>query len=474
MPARAFLYWAMQVLARHQLRERLIKFAIEKGIKCIYFPCYLIKNLRISLKKGIENFLQSLVPEEDPHYILDYMKNTNLIILDGCNEAATFGEQLGSDIKDLAKGRLKGATVNLREKKDRISIPSDLTNNMELESYQKKYSKVCPNGPLRYFDFSRLKLSNPSIRRDIDKFESEYEKVNCPLIITTRDDAPLSLPMGFYRMSLNPFTEEQLNEFITKWFKKSKTSIIGLIEFLESNPHVKEICRRPLIATMVVTMHEKGFDLPHSKSEVYAQRFQLLLRDWDYSKGVPHRNIINSNDKMMLLTRLAYMLHSKKKRQFSKMDIEEIWLSGFKHLYSEVTVDYLLWELRVCNGIIELQEEGTYSLGHLSFQEFLAARGVLLFGGERALMERFYDPWWREVFIFFAGLSGDISKMLETFMSRFGLDENNGMLREMTAEARFTSPVILDFVRNALEDGVIQRSSKDVLEEEDYLNIENE
>jgi predicted NACHT family NTPase len=222
--------------------------------------------------------------------------------------------------------------------------------------------------------------------------------------------------------------------------------------FLKHHNHIREVCRRPLVASLIAAMYQNGYDLPHSKTEIYSQRFDLLLQDWDRVKDTLRRNLVRKNDKMELLTRLAFLLHSQHRREFTREDLDLIWCDAIRSLYPNVSVEDLITELLVTNGVIEKFGLSSYTLGHLSYQEFLTARAVLQLQRERDLLSHYHQKWWREVFIFYAGLRGDISDLLKRMQLLFGLDRNAGLLKDMISEGRFTSPVVVDFVKHVIRE----------------------
>jgi hypothetical protein len=285
------------------------------------------------------------------------------------------------------------------------------------------------------------------------------EELPKQIIVTTRESGPLKLDGNFIEISLEPFTDEQLEKFVVRWFRGGDRDPGELLDFLAGNPSVRDICRRPLVATLVAAQYESGYGLAHSKSEVYSKRFELLLEKWDASRHIRPRTRVRPNDKLTFLTRLAFELHRAGRRSSAKQDIEDLWREGFADLYPDCSTEDILWELRVFNNVISLEGHAEYSLGHLSFQEFLAARAVIHLQRQDVLIDNFYDRWWRQVIVFYAGLCGDISSFLEELQLRRGVTRDDGLLLAMTCEARFTSRVVRDFLEDALDTDILDDPS---------------
>jgi hypothetical protein len=109
------------------------------------------------------------------------------------------------------------------------------------------------------------------------------------------------------------------------------------------------------------------------------------------------------------------------------------------------------------SGLSPPEGGGEFSLGHLSYQEFLAAKGIVLGQRLEVLRDNFFDPWWRNVFLFYAGIAGDVHKLFGMIQAKTGLRRNRGLLDEMLAEARYSS----DFVRAITNDFELCYESED-------------
>jgi len=186
------------------------------------------------------------------------------------------------------------------------------------------------------------------------------------------------------------------------------------------------------------------------------------LEDWDRNKCVPKRNNVRRVDKIVFLSRLALILHATHQREFTRKEVERIWDDAIRGLYPNVTVDDLINELVMSNGVIIKASSTTYTLGHLSYQEYLAALAILNCQKEAQLLKCFQNRWWREVIVFYSGLRSDISSLLEKIQMKHGLDSNDGLLEEMMEEARFTKPVIRDVIRDLGDDSELMFNSAGV------------
>ena len=137
-------------------------------------------------------------------------------------------------------------------------------------------------------------------------------------------------------------------------------------EFLKKNSHIKSICRTPMIATLVAALEENNYDLPKSKTDIYRNRFDLLMEKWDRMRGVPNRVRIRPADKMLLLSRLALGIHQRNRSRFTVQELGSVWQGGLSEHYPHVTLEDLVWELQNSNGLIVNAGEEEYDFGHLT------------------------------------------------------------------------------------------------------------
>jgi hypothetical protein len=361
------------------------------------------------------------------------------------------------------------------EPASRPTIPEDLEDKVSYK-LRRKRAYLTIERPLLKVEFERLRECNPDgpFRGAVGALQRKCGAAFRRVIVTTRDSEPLALTQDFFEIALQPFSDRQLSAFFRKWLKASDRSPGELLAFVESNDRVRDICRRPLVATLVVSLYENGYPLPQSRADLYQKRFDLLLERWDRTRGVPRRNEVKAADKLQLLMRLALSMHCRHRRRFSKKELAAVWRVGFAKLYPRLPLDDLIWELRVCNNVISQVGEGEYSLGHLSFQEFLAAKAIMHTQSQALLIANFHDTWWREVIIFYSGLCGDISSLLGDLQKKCRLVEAEGLVAEMNAEARFTSSAVSDFITDAIADGQLDEHWEDDEEEEEEEERESD
>jgi NACHT domain len=439
------------------LARELARVALDRKEPCLFFPCSRLDTTGKTLREGIIEFLRTLGGPETS--LISLIEKVKWIIIDGCDEAATAPMRLSSEIAKLALPKPVEEPV-LDPLGHEPDIPSDLQTRIR---YNGKTKVLVQEKPIASADFERLLILNKGshfadpLRRLMRRAKSDSPRV----IVTTREPVRLEALDWFVRVRLSPFTDDQLDDFFKRWCSGGARGYEPVLSFLKHHPKIREICRTPIVATLVAALYQNGYSLPLTKTDVYAKRFDLLIDRWDRVKGVAIRNRIVSRDKMTFLQRLALHLHEKHKRLFGKKLLTSLWKAGFANHYPTVRIDDLVWELRSCNSLIFPEGKDTYSLGHLSYQEFLAARAIAFGQKMKLLQESFSVPRWRQVLVFYAGITGDISKLLQLVQRTIPLSDR-GLLQELMDEARDTPGDIRQFV----EDIIIGEDRDDDIGEE--------
>ena len=131
-----------------------------------------------------------------------------------------------------------------------------------------------------------------------------------------------------------------------------------------------------------------------------------------------------------------------------------MWAQGYQQAYEDVTVDDLLWELESCNCVVVAEAPAVYTLGHLSYQEFLAAWAIVHSQNFRILRDNFHSQWWRNVLVFYAGIAGDVARLFSAVQTKGTLGDRS-LIKEMLAEARYTPEAVKAAVKDIFVAGDI-------------------
>jgi hypothetical protein len=225
---------------------------------------------------------------------------------------------------------------------------------------------------------------------------------NARIIVTSRDYLGGSSLQWLTRVELAGLEEYEIALLARKWLDVPEDLESFFIQ-LEASRTFGRLMRVPLLATLVLAVFRKWKSLPTSKNTLYSTFIELLCGGWDYVKSVNRDSEYGRHEKISVLTRFAGILQFNKLRRGSEghlrsavADVIPNRLSVFDDLVGEMIED----------GLIQRSGKDLM-FGHLSFQEYLAAKELGDPSGERnnvVLLDFLRgDDWWREVLSFYVG-----------------------------------------------------------------------
>ncbi len=243
-------------------------------------------------------------------------------------------------------------------------------------------------------------------------------------------------------LALAPFDERQVGAFVARWYQAVRPAMgwneatagergQRLAGALERQPYLADLASRPLLLTLMTTLHTSWGQLPEDRADLYEESVKLLLARWQRGhehigpdgKSVVEPGIVRALEVgeatiRAALEKLAYTTHARQGRdpdldeetrvQESADIPQSAVLDAFvpllpDHISPTVVLKYL--ETRA--GLLLGRREGIYAFLHRSFQEYLAA--CYLANTEREFAEKVRDlvlddpAWWREVFLLGVG-----------------------------------------------------------------------
>ncbi len=253
----------------------------------------------------------------------------------------------------------------------------------------------------------------------------------CRFVVTCRfagysDSVRLSTK--FLEMHIRPFSSEQAEKFIRKWYdiveiglasdpeqaaglaaEKATNLVARLKEPGFREQRVYELTRNPLLLTNICLVHRYRGTLPAKRGKLYEECIDILLENWRGAKGISVN--VSAQDGRLALQPVAYWLHSKEGR--TRATAREL----APHI--ESVLEAIKWEkgsasdflsiIRDESGLLTGWDQDSYGFMHLGFQEYLAAVEIrnLAFNDKKilaGLASKFGDSWWKEVGLLMLGL----------------------------------------------------------------------
>ncbi len=307
------------------------------------------------------------------------------------------------------------------------------------------------------FDELATKERQHRVTAHLEEFIRTYPQNQ--FIVTSRIAGYNDELKEFEKLEIREFTDDQVEQFITNWFGKTDPEKAeSMKEVIRTNEKIKTLVRNPLMVAITAIIYEEDRKLPQRRVELYQRCVEVLLDKWDVTKRI--KNTYEMRAKERILKKLALEVHASGGRSFTKDEV----LGKFAEYLPEVNIDRgeaenVLDEIVRRNGLLNEVSIGVYSFSHLSFQEYLTALELY---GQRAyetLLEHWYDSWWEEVVLLFAGMERDATALIEKIQEkekrdmRFKEDifrSNLILMGKCIADADFTKKEIRDKINNDL------------------------
>jgi hypothetical protein len=266
----------------------------------------------------------------------------------------------------------------------------------------------------------------------------------CRFILTARPyayaDPRWQMP-GFETLVVAPFNPQQVAGFVGRWYQAIRFAqgwdeanaaerASNLLANLNARPDLGDLTTRPLLLTLLATLHSHKSHMPEDRAELYEFSTGLLLQRWQEGRQVKEKGewmldpgieqALNLGEKKLrdALETLALQVHTRQrqsqagKEEASEKNPVDIPLGEVLEVFSQYAPGNLnplelvrYFEERA--GLLVGREEGVYTFLHRSFQEYLAA--CRLANNTPDLADRLRDlaqedlDWWREVCLLAVG-----------------------------------------------------------------------
>lgn len=171
------------------------------------------------------------------------------------------------------------------------------------------------------------------------------------------------------------FRPADIRTFIRNWDFKPPKSHDRLIQAILERPDLLDICKNPLMLTIVTSLYkETHYELPDSREEFYKVCIDALIRRWDAAKNLADRNAFPPGLKQAFLLSLSFEALERNQLDFTErtlLDKVEQFVADRK-MRDKVDCHEFMQEL-IRSGLLSRLPTGEIVFAHRTFPEYLAS-----------------------------------------------------------------------------------------------------
>ena len=266
-----------------------------------------------------------------------------------------------------------------------------------------------------------------TVQKDINGFcKDHHEMIKngfIRLIITCRTQTTEYRLPNFEYIEVADFNSEQVERFANNWFStpnesaedasKLKTKFLEKLRSPENKP-IAELAVTPILLSLTCWVFSDLKKFPSKRSDLYKNGTDLLLEQWDETRGIRRDSEIqiyremSPTDRQKLLSDIAFRKFEQE--QYALFEASEIqkYIAEYLKIKPE-KAKKLPKTIEAQHGLLVERAKDIYSFSHLTFQEFLTAQHI---SDQPRLVKELVethitDPRWREVFLLLAELKQD-------------------------------------------------------------------
>jgi len=264
------------------------------------------------------------------------------------------------------------------------------------------------------------------VLKEIRNFSDVFSKNH--FVMTCRIAAKEYTFDKFSEVEIADFDDEQISTFAHNWFKNKDVKPETFLNRLEDKSRIKQLATNPLLLLLLCLAFEESGDFPVSRSELYKDGLDALLKKWDAKRAI-YRDQVYKNltpkRKKYLLRKIAlttfengdYFFKQKVVEQYIKDYILNLPSVNTDEEALQVDSETILRSIEAQHGLLIERAKGIYSFSHLTFHEYFTAREIVL-GAQLVeealpkLVSHITEKHWREVFLLAVEMSPSADRLL--------------------------------------------------------------
>ncbi len=279
----------------------------------------------------------------------------------------------------------------------------------------------------------------------VEAFAREASARGNRVVVTSRIVGYRESPLNAKEWTLYTlldFDRQAIEDFCSKWCVAFEKSTLGdtpeaaasaererqsLLEALDANPGVANLASNPLLLTILALIKRQGVTLPNHRAELYELYLRTLITAWNKARALDKRQVGPDMDLQVItvLGPLAVWLREENPTAGLVSERSLVnWLTAYfmgqdwglaRGPAGERAREFLQSVRRYSNLLVE-RGQGQYGFIHLTFEEMLAAYGVVQAGqlelddSLSIIRQHFTDPGWRETILLAVGVWGLLNR----------------------------------------------------------------
>ena len=220
----------------------------------------------------------------------------------------------------------------------------------------------------------------------------------------------------FVDVIMADFDEEQIQQFITNWFRSKNDQELGTAqkcwELLQEPEYAstRELAQTPLLLTFLCLVFDDAQTFPKQRAMLYKDALDVLLKRWASEKRIQRDPIYQDLTlplEEMMLAEIACRSFVKDKLFIPKQEVIDhikTFLAGNLNAPKHLDGELVLQAIQIQQGILVERSRYVLSFSHLTLQEYLTAQHIVNHNVQPLVKRYLTDQRWREVFQLVAGL----------------------------------------------------------------------
>ena len=193
--------------------------------------------------------------------------------------------------------------------------------------------------------------------------------------------------------TMAPFDEDDVHTLCKRWHaevlpdtRENHEEAVKLADTIWSNKRIRALTENPLMLTTLLVVKRNVGELPTKRVKLYAAAISVLIRTWNVEGFEP----LNEEETLARLSYIAVAMMRQGKQRIGKRQLLKLLQQAQKELeaelaYAEVKPNEFIERVEYRSSLlmqtghekIDGVLEEVYEFRHLTFQEYLAARGLV-------------------------------------------------------------------------------------------------